>query len=147
MEKKLENKSHPFQGILGDDFNPKLLSMTIRRNFKFLILWSFVAVSFAYIYLHYTPNIYKASATAMIKTENTARYINLDKIDLDNYQNISSEIEIIRSNTIMHRVIDTLKLLAPIYSKVDVPPSLTARMWQLRRKLEDLQDPNICVLP
>ena len=118
--KQLQNISHPFQGIFGDDFNSKLLSITIRRNFKFLILWSFIFVSLAYVYLHYTPSIYKASATAMIKSENTARYLNLDKVNLDNYQNISSEIEIIRSNTIMHRVIDSLRLLAPCYSKGDV---------------------------
>ncbi|HIF14589.1 MAG TPA: hypothetical protein EYQ86_04415, partial [Bacteroidetes bacterium] len=89
MEKDLKQVSSPMQGVLGDDFNPKLLNIIVRQNFKFIILWSFVTVSIAYIYLHYTPNIYRAKATAMIKSENTAKFLNMEKLNFDNYQNIS----------------------------------------------------------
>ena len=104
-DKKLTKSSHPFQGILGEDFNPKLFSMTFKNNFKWVILWSFLAVSIAYIYLHYTPDVFQASAIAMITTENKAKYLNFDDISQDPYYNISSEMELIRSSFILKRVI------------------------------------------
>jgi hypothetical protein len=102
---------HPLQQVFGEDFNPKLFFVTIKRNWIWMILLFLIPLCVAFLYLRYTPRIYETSATVMIKSENPARALNLEDIALDNQsQELFSEIEMMKSNVIIKRVIGELPL-------------------------------------
>ena len=110
-----ENKTilSPMQRLLGEDFNPALLMIMVRKSLIWCILIMLVTVSSSLLYLRYTPPVYEVNAALIVKPTNTAQALDIPIIgsagkgsNLD----IDKDIQIMRSNVILDRVIDTLNL-------------------------------------
>lgn len=92
--------------------------------FKYLPYWplflifSALCLGAAYLYLWYTTPLYQASATLIIKDQKKG-YNDAPitaELDLINTSKIiENEIEVIKSRTLMDRVVRKLRLYAPIY--------------------------------
>ena len=87
------------------------------------LLATLIAMSLAYIYLHYTTPIYEATATLIIKDEKKGNEESKLVESLDQISSkkiVENEIEIIQSRKLMENVIKSLGLYAPVYEKGDV---------------------------
>lgn len=84
------------------------------------ILFALVALTGAYIYLHFKTPIYEAKATLIIKdekrgTEDSKTITSLNTISAN--KNVENEIEVIHSIAIMEKVVKNLFLYIPIFEQ------------------------------
>ncbi|MBO6606493.1 polysaccharide biosynthesis tyrosine autokinase [Psychroserpens sp.] len=115
------NKAHGFQNELRDTVDLFI------SKWKFIVLALLLAIGVAYVYLRYANYEYEATATIKIKSENQqqqqlAELSALQDYGLfsSNYSNISDEIEIIKSRTLVQKVVEDLKLNIQYYVKGNI---------------------------
>src|SRR5882672_3024406 len=106
------------QRLLGEDFNPALLMIMIRKSLLWCILIMLVTVSVSLLYLRYTLPTYEVNAALIVKPTNTAQALNIEgglfqakNSNLD----IEKDIQLMKSNVILDGVIDSLDLLVSYY--------------------------------
>lgn len=108
----------PVQRLLGEDFNPALLLIMIRKSFFWCVIILLVTTSSALIYLRYTPPTYEVNASLIVKSINTAQALDIEN-NLFQQRNsnldIEKDIQIMKSNVIIDRVIDSLPLKVSYY--------------------------------
>ncbi|MCS6916423.1 MAG: polysaccharide biosynthesis tyrosine autokinase [Chitinophagales bacterium] len=110
----------PLQRLFGEDFNPALLVIMVRKSFIWCVLIMLVTVSSSLLYLRYTPPTYEVNASMIVKPINTAQALDIQSglfqtkhTNLD----IEKDIQIMKSNVILDRVIDSLDLSVSYYRK------------------------------
>lgn len=94
--------------------------------FKYLRYWYLIVISlaiclaYAYVYLKkYTP-IYQISATLLVKDEKRVNSQVLEKLDMQGTSKlVENEIEVLKSRTLLGRVIDNLNLTISYWSEGD----------------------------
>jgi len=103
----------PLQRLLGEDFNPALLVIMVRKSLLWCILIMLVTISAALLYLRYTLPTYEVNAALIVKPINTAQALDIQNnlfqtksTDLD----LQKDIQLMKSNVILDRVIDSLNL-------------------------------------
>lgn len=109
----------PLQKLIGSDFNPGLLFIIIKKSFIWCVLIVLITMSSSLLYLRYTPPLYEVGSTLMIKPENTSKAIGLDNIGLEASRgnaDLQRDIQVMKSNLIMDRVLDKLPLLVSYYN-------------------------------
>ncbi len=109
----------PLQKLLGTDFNPGLLYIITKKSFIWCVLIILITMSSSLLYLRYTPPLYEVGSTLMIKPENTSKAIGLDNLGLDvsrRNEDLQRDIQVMKSNLIMDRVIDRLPLLTSYFN-------------------------------
>ncbi|HAP01403.1 MAG TPA: hypothetical protein DCQ93_05695, partial [Bacteroidetes bacterium] len=102
----------PMQKILGEDFNPGLLMIIARKSLIWCVLIVLLTMSSSLLYLRYTQPMFEVGGTLMIKQENTSTDLGIGSASnnvLDQDQ-LQKNIQIMRSNVILDRVIDNLPL-------------------------------------
>ena len=94
-----------------DDFSLGLLLYILNKSIIWLILIVIISVSLSVIYLRYTPRIYQASTTLILKQQKTAQLLGVKTI-LDNQDitDVNREIQLIKSNLFAGKIIDNLPL-------------------------------------
>ncbi len=108
----------PVQRLLGEDFNPALLIIMIRKSLLWCAIILLATTSAALLYLRYTPPNYEVNASLIVKSINTAQALDIQN-NLFQGKNsnldIEKDIQIMRSNVIIDRVIDSLPLEISYY--------------------------------
>ena len=104
----------PMQKILGEDFNPGLLMIISRKSLIWCILIVLLTTSSSILYLRYTTPLYEVLAQIMIKQENTSSSLGISS-DLNSGNQmdqleLQKNIQIMKSNVILERVIEKLPL-------------------------------------
>lgn len=94
-----------------DDFNLGLLLYILNKSIIWIILIIIISISLSVIYLRYTPRIYQASTTLILKQQKTAQILGVKTV-LDNQDitDINREIQLIKSNLFAEKVVDNLPL-------------------------------------
>lgn len=99
---------------------------TLNYVFKYLRYWYLIGLSlvvclvYAYLYLRkYTP-IYQINATLLIKDDKRVNSQVLEKLDMQgNGKMVENEMEVLKSRTLMGRVIDNLNLMVSYWTEGD----------------------------
>lgn len=103
----------PIQKILGEDFNPVLLRITLKKSLPWIILFFIISVTCSYLYLRYKIPIYESSATIMIKQEYTRPI--LDMQSSFKSREVYGEVEVIKSKEVIGRALKKLPLQAKYF--------------------------------
>ena len=110
----------PVQKILGEDFNPGLLMIIARKSLIWCVLIILLTMSSSLLYLRYTMPMFEVSASLMIKQENTSVDLGLGTGQISENQmdqiEMQKNIQIMKSNVILDRVIDLLPLQISYYN-------------------------------
>src|ERR1043165_3758387 len=108
----------PMQRLLGEDFNPALLMIMIRKSLVWCVVIMLITISAALVYLRYTYPTYEVTASLIVKPINTAQALDIQN-NLFQAKNsnldIEKDIQIMKANVIMDRGIDSLKLQIAYY--------------------------------
>ena len=110
----------PMQKILGEDFNPGLLMIISRKSLIWCILIVLLSTSTSILYLRYTTPLYEVSAQIMVKQENTSNSLGissgLSNVNQMDQMELQKNIQIMKSNVIIDRVIENLPLMVSYYN-------------------------------
>ncbi|CAN5439727.1 hypothetical protein BH09BAC1_BH09BAC1_01210 [soil metagenome] len=98
------------QGAIGNDFNLGLFLSIIRRSVIWIIFLFALSIGSVLLYLRYTPPTYEAHASMMLKSEQTADILGVNKLLSANYDDLLKEIEIVRSSLLLNRALSKLDL-------------------------------------
>ncbi len=102
--------------ILNEKIDPYILGFIIRKSLILIILIFFISYGIAFLYLRYTPLVYKASAILQINNEKEKTQI----LELSTYKdevNLNQTIELLRSPEFLKRIYHRLPLDVSYYSK------------------------------
>jgi len=108
------------------------------RFLPLFVLSLALALLGAYVYLRYATPIYSASGTLKVKNEKTGNSGGNEKLNQliasDNSKNIQDEIEVLRSRSLMARVVNALGLQTNYYGvgKIKSPNIYTLRPFSLQ---------------
>ncbi|MEY3437784.1 MAG: hypothetical protein RL265_369 [Bacteroidota bacterium] len=103
--------------IVNKDFDPTILRTVLRRYWWWPVLFIVLFSTFAYFYLRYTMPVYESTMVFQLGNEDAAKEIidieNINSRDVD----ISSEIELMRSQLIFEKAIQKINYSVSIFSK------------------------------
>lgn len=120
-------RNYPDTQFRDEDFNLDLRYwlFKILNNWWLFLLFLAAAIGIGYTYLLYTPNLYETKNTILIKrTETGGGGISEESVIFaqdfgftGGNKSVKNEIEILRSLTLMKRVVETLRLNVEIFRK------------------------------
>ena len=101
-----------------DDFSLGLLLYILNKSIIWLILIIIISVSLSVIYLRYTPRIFQASTTLILKQQKTSQILGVKTV-LDNQDitDINREIQLIKSTLFAEKVVNNLPLLVGYFKE------------------------------
>src|ERR1051325_1800659 len=95
---------------LSSEFEFGLFFFLVRKSVFWVLLFFAMALSVAFLYLRYTPQIFESRTTLQINTENEAsKILNVQNM-YENQDDIAKSIEILRSPVFFKRALETLPL-------------------------------------
>ncbi len=111
MENKALSAEQAMDSSPVDDFSLGLMLYILNKSIIWLILIVIISVSLAVIYLRYTPRVYQASTTLILKQQKTSQILGVKTV-LDNQDitDVNREIQLIKSNLFAEKVVDNLPL-------------------------------------
>ena len=110
----------PFQRILGEDFNPALLVIIIRKSFVWCVVIILLTTAISLLFLRYTAPIYEAGASLIVKPVNTAQALDIQNPIFqgkDANEDLQRDIQIMKSSVVIGRAIDMLNMKVSYYRK------------------------------
>jgi capsular exopolysaccharide synthesis family protein len=102
--------------ILNEKLDPYILWFIVKRSIIISIIYLVLCLVAAFLYIRYTPPLYKASAVIQIKKENNPDIL-LDLTKKNEEINVNQIIELIRSPEFLKRVINKLPLDVSYFAK------------------------------
>ena len=101
-----------------DDFSLGLLLYIINKSIIWLILIVIISVSLSVIYLRYTPRIYQASSSMILKQEKTSQVLGMKtSLQSQDPNDVNREIQLIKSSLFAERVVRNLPLEIGYYKE------------------------------
>ena len=111
---------------LNEEFDIKLFSIILKRNFYWLVILLTISLSLAYVYLRYTHPIYQAQAVLKVGIVNNANAVlnqpGTQMMDLITGSNnaFAGDVELLRSRVMMSRVIERMPLEVSYFARGNV---------------------------
>ncbi len=106
--------------IINKDYDPLILQTIVKRYWWWPVLFVAFFVTMSYFYLRYTKPTYESTMVIQIDNEDNAR----DVIDIENINSkqndISSEVELMRSQLMFEKAIQRINYNVSLYSKGQV---------------------------
>ena len=119
----MENSFNNTEG----EFNIKEELAKYLRYWRWFVVFSFISILTAYLFLRYETSVYKIDAAIMIKdnqksgiSKDLAAFADLGIIGNSSANNPDNEIEIIKSRKILGHVVDSLNLQTSYFKKGNV---------------------------
>ncbi|MES2619876.1 MAG: polysaccharide biosynthesis tyrosine autokinase [Bacteroidota bacterium] len=100
-----------------DDFNLGLLLYVVQKSIVWIIFIVIVCVTLSIIYLRYTPRVYEATTSVMIKHEKTTQILGYESVRLADQEEISRQVQLMKSNLLLDRVMTRLPLQTGYYKE------------------------------
>ena len=133
--------------IINKGYNPHLLRSVLRKYWFLPLLFIIGFLSVAFIYLRYTKMVYKSSSVIQIEKKDQGKEV----LELENLpqqeNNISSEVELLRSEFLFDKAVESLNLNVSLFSKGKV---LTEELYHLSSfniLPFELKDSTLCNVP
>ncbi len=95
---------------LSSDFEIGLFFYLLKKSVAWIALFFVIAVSSAYLYLRYTPQVFESKTIMQISAENEATKILNVQNAYENQNDIARSIELLRSKVFFRRALSTLPL-------------------------------------
>jgi tyrosine-protein kinase Etk/Wzc len=106
--------------IINKDYDPLILQTIVKRYWWWPVLFVAFFLSMSYFYLRYTKPTYESTMVIQIDNEDNARDI-IDIENINSKQNdISSEVELMRSQLMFEKAIERVNYNVSLYSKGQV---------------------------
>ena len=105
------------QSLMGEDFNLSLFLSVIRKSLLWIALLIALASIFVILYLRYTPPVYEANSTLMLKTEKTAKILGVNELLSEDNDQILREVQLAKSRFLIERAINSLPLEVSYYKE------------------------------
>src|SRR4051812_40687604 len=106
---------------LNEEFDIKLFAIIAKRNFYILIILMAISLTVAFLYLRYTHPVYQSETVVKIGTVNNATAVlninNPEMYDAMGINQLAGNIEILRSNLMINRVISKMPLEVSYYAQ------------------------------
>lgn len=124
-----EDKSFRASELNESDIDFKEFASKYLKYWHWFVLCVFTAIFVAFVYLRYTPNIYRTSATVIIKEEDrgastsasdVSTFIDLGMLGGMGSNKIENEIGILKSRRMMKNVVSSLNLTTSFFKEGDV---------------------------
>lgn len=132
--------------IINKDFNPFILNAVIKRYWYWPIIFVSLFLMLAFFYLRYTKSIYESSSLIQIESKDQGKEI-LDLENINSKNNVSSQIELMKSQFLFDRAIKKLNMHVSLFAKGNV---LTEEMYHLSTFNVipyELKDSSLCGVP
>lgn len=113
--------------IINKGYNPHLLRSVLRRFWFLPLLFVAVFLTSAFLYLRYTKSTFKSSSVVQIEKKDQGKEV-LDIQEIAQEPNISSEIELLRSEFLFEKATESLNLNVSLFSKGNL---LTEELYHL----------------
>ena len=122
MDKNIEDihldTSHSTGRELVDQVDYQKLGFVLRKNFIWLLLILFLTNITAYIYLRYTKPVYESHSDLKLDVKNEVGMLEFGRLkDVQNLNNLSGEIELIKSKLFFNKVIEAVDLKITYYAE------------------------------
>lgn len=113
----------PKRDIIQDffeNFELKLLLYITKKSLVFIVILFFLSLFLPYLYLRYTTPIYETTATLIKKKENNNAILGNDNVDFfksNDEDKINRDIQIIKSDLLINKLMDSLQLKVQYFKK------------------------------
>ncbi|MCK4662097.1 MAG: polysaccharide biosynthesis tyrosine autokinase [Bacteroidales bacterium] len=100
--------------LINENFDPQIFRYILKKSFWIIAFIIIISVIAAFVYMRYTPRVYKATSIIQICENNKANKI----LNFENYyenKDISNIIELLRSKEFLRRTFDKLPLNVRYY--------------------------------
>lgn len=132
--------------IINKDYNPHILRSVIRRYWYWPIMFVLLFICFAFIYLRYTKAIFASNSLIQIENTDQGKEI-LDLENINSKNNVSSEIELLRSQFLFEKAIDKLNMNVSLFSKGKILTEEMYHMSSFNVQPYSLSDSTLCNVP
>lgn len=125
---------------LGDHIDYQKLGLVLRKNLIWVLLILFLTNIAAYIYLRYTKPVYESYSDLKLDVKNEVGMLDFGRLkDVQNLNNLSGEIELIKSKLFFNKVIEAVDLKITYYAegKVNDDERYKSSPIEVRGKLKD----------
>jgi len=101
-----------------DDFSLGVLIYIVNKSIIWLILIVIISVSLSVIYLRYTPRIYQATTSLILKQQQTTQLLGVKTVlENQDVNDINREIQLIKSSLFAERIVRNLPLEVGYYKE------------------------------
>ncbi|MGB0933657.1 MAG: polysaccharide biosynthesis tyrosine autokinase [Lishizhenia sp.] len=139
-------KSNPNTIFINKEFDSDIFKIVFKRIWLILILIISFSIIGAFLYLRYTKNTYQSEMLIQISKEDTGKDV-IDFQNINNTDNISAEIELLRSEFLFEMALKSLNLNVSHYSKGNILTENKYLKTTFNVTLYDLKDSSICNTP
>ncbi len=125
---------------LADHIDYHKLITVLRKNLIWVLLILFLTNTIAYIYIRYTKPVYESYSDLKLDVKNEVGMLDLGRIkDHQNLNNLSGEIELIKSKLFFNKVIETVDLKIAYYAegKINDDERYKSSPIEVRGRLKD----------
>ncbi len=119
MEQEEKDEFRAVENPKGFDFDLGLMVFIIRKSLIWILLVLGLAAGSAYTVIHYSQPVYESKTILQISSENRANQL-LEVENIYESEEISKDIEVLRSQEFFKRVLDTLPLDISYYFEGEV---------------------------
>jgi hypothetical protein len=132
--------------IINKEYNPHILSSVLRRNWYWPLAFIFLFFCFAFLYLRYTKAIYSSNTLIQIENKDQAKEV-LNMENINSKSNVSSEIELLKSQFLFEKAIDKLNMNVSLFSKGKILTEEMYRTSSFNVQPYSLSDSALCNVP
>ncbi|MFN5418055.1 MAG: polysaccharide biosynthesis tyrosine autokinase [Flavobacteriia bacterium] len=133
--------------IINKGYNPHLLRSVLRKFWFLPIIFISIFLSIAFLYLRYTKMVFKSSSVIQIEKKDQGKEI-LDIEEIaQNENNISSEIELLKSEFLFENAIENMNLNVSLFSKGNILTEELYHMSSFNVIPFELKDSALCNTP
>ncbi len=132
--------------IINKEYNPYILNSVVKRYWYWPLFFVFIFTCFAYVFLRYTKAIFESSSLIQIENTDQAKQI-IDVENINSKNNVSSEIELLKSQLLFEKAIDKLNMNVSLFAKGKI---LTEELYLLSTfnvQPYSLSDSTLCNVP
>lgn len=105
--------------IVNKEYNPLVLRAVLRNNWHWPIIWMAFFLMIAFVYLRYSKDIFEANTLIQIENKDQGKEI-LDFENTTTKNNISSQIEILKSKFLFEKAIERLQMNVSVFSQGNI---------------------------
>ncbi|MFM7757482.1 MAG: Wzz/FepE/Etk N-terminal domain-containing protein, partial [Crocinitomicaceae bacterium] len=131
--------------VLNKEFNPLILEEILKRHWRAPIIYTIIFLIFAYLYIRYSVPIYQTKALVQVVEENKTRDIlGKDALNVEKALNLNQEVELLRSELLINKVIEKLGIHTNLYSKGTILTQNLYRETGFSLMVYSLNDSSLC---
>jgi tyrosine-protein kinase Etk/Wzc len=91
-----------------EEIDLEKILLLLKKNAIWMILIFFLSILISFLYLRYTPSVYKSESVLKLNEKKEAQLFNVNRNTEGEFESLSGEIELLKSNLLLKKVVSTL---------------------------------------